>query len=47
MKLLRDAWASATPPVRIALVVAVTALLLAAIYQGLDLSALLALLGAA
>lgn len=45
MKLLRDAWASSTTPVRIALIVAVAALMLFGMWKGLELSTVFALLG--
>nr|WP_326532438.1 hypothetical protein [Rhodoferax sp.] len=44
MKQIRDAWASSTTPVRVALVVAVAALMGYGMYKGLDLGAMFALL---
>jgi hypothetical protein len=38
MKQIRDAWASSTTPVRVALVVAVAALMGYGMYKGLDLA---------
>lgn len=38
---IRDAWASASDPVRIVLIVAVAAVLIAATYFGFDVSGLL------